>query len=278
MYNIIGSLGVMQGRLLPKFQGRYQAHPVGYWQKEFFIASELGLDYIEFILDFNDLEQNPLTTQIGIQEIKDVIQKSGVAIRSICADYFMEAPLHSSNQIIASHSKAVLKKLMDNGKELGLTDIVIPCVDQSTLQDQGAQDKLVAALTPFLELAEKTDINLALETDLSPKSFLTLLKRFDSSKITVNYDTGNSASLGFDPIEEFALYGDRISDIHIKDRKLHGSSVILGSGDTDFNSFFKALNKITFKGPLIMQVYRDEEGVSVFKEQLAWLKQFLNNS
>ena len=25
--------GIMQGRLLPKYQDRYQAHPVGYWQK-----------------------------------------------------------------------------------------------------------------------------------------------------------------------------------------------------------------------------------------------------
>ena len=32
-------IGVMQGRLLPKHQGRYQAHPLGYWQKEFEIAS-----------------------------------------------------------------------------------------------------------------------------------------------------------------------------------------------------------------------------------------------
>ena len=275
MHNLIGSLGVMQGRLLPKFQGRYQAHPVGYWQKEFSIASELGLDYIEFILDYNDLDLNPLISKTGINEIRDVVQKSGVGIRSVCADYFMEAPLHALSAVAANQSKVLLKKLLENGKELGLKDIVIPCVDQSSLQDQDSQERLVEALSPFLALAEKTDINLALETDLSPIKFLNLLKRFDSSKITVNYDTGNSASLGFDPIEEFAAYGDRISDIHIKDRKLHGSSVILGTGDTDFNSFFKALNTITFNGPFIMQVYRDDEGITVFKEQLEWFKTIL---
>ena len=276
MHNLIGSLGVMQGRLLPKFQGRYQAHPVGYWQKEFSIASELGLDYIEFILDYNDLDLNPLISKTGINEIRDVVQKSGVGIRSVCADYFMEAPLHALSAVAANQSKVLLKKLLENGKELGLKDIVIPCVDQSSLQDQDSQERLVEALSPFLALAEKTDINLALETDLSPIKFLNLLKRFDSSKITVNYDTGNSASLGFDPIEEFAAYGDRISDIHIKDRKLHGSSVILGTGDTDFNSFFKALNTITFNGPFIMQVYRDDEGITVFKEQLEWFKTILS--
>ena len=54
------NIGVMQGRLLPKYQGRYQAHPVNYWQNEFEIAKNIGLDCIEFILDFNDAEINPL--------------------------------------------------------------------------------------------------------------------------------------------------------------------------------------------------------------------------
>ncbi|MEL0046761.1 MAG: sugar phosphate isomerase/epimerase, partial [Deltaproteobacteria bacterium] len=53
-------LGVMQGRLLPKYQGRYQAHPIGYWQDEFPLAAEVGLDCIEFILDYSQAEENPL--------------------------------------------------------------------------------------------------------------------------------------------------------------------------------------------------------------------------
>ena len=53
-------IGVMQGRLLPKYKGRYQAHPLGYWQDEFYIAKDLGLDCIEFILDYENAELNPL--------------------------------------------------------------------------------------------------------------------------------------------------------------------------------------------------------------------------
>ena len=48
-------IGVMQGRLLPKYKGNYQAHPLGYWKKEFKIARDIGLDNIEFILDFNEV-------------------------------------------------------------------------------------------------------------------------------------------------------------------------------------------------------------------------------
>ena len=32
--------GIMQGRLLPKYKNRYQAHPFGYWEDEFWIAQK----------------------------------------------------------------------------------------------------------------------------------------------------------------------------------------------------------------------------------------------
>jgi len=272
---MIESIGIMQGRLLPKFQGRYQAHPVGYWQKEFEIAKNLNLGLIEFILDFNQYEINPLMTMQGLGEINALVDQTGVTVKSVCADYFMEAPLHSENSVIGEKSSLVLKQLIKNGGAIGITDIVIPCVDQSSLKNIEDQVRFVNKLTPLLDEAAKYNINLALETDLAPKPFLELLNMFDSEKIKVNYDTGNSASLGYDPLEEFACYGDKISDIHIKDRQLGGGSVPLGSGDADFNSFFTALSKIDYNGIFIMQVYRDDEGVEIFKRQFGWFKNLI---
>ena len=53
-------LGVMQGRLVPKYKDRYQAFPKDNWKDEFKIASSFGLDCIEFIFDYEDYEENPL--------------------------------------------------------------------------------------------------------------------------------------------------------------------------------------------------------------------------
>ena len=60
----------MQGRLLQKYNNRFQAHPVGYWQEEFPLAQKLGLDCIELILDLNDINLNPLMSPEGLKEIK----------------------------------------------------------------------------------------------------------------------------------------------------------------------------------------------------------------
>jgi len=265
-------IGVMQGRLLPKYLGRYQAYPVGYWQEEFPKAAALGLDCIEFILDFDSAEQNPLLTPGGPEEIMRIVAESGVAVQTICADIFMEAPLHHPDEQIAAYSQNILERLLERASTLSVTDIVIPCVDKSSMLDETAQDRFVRRLKPIVDKAEALIVNLALETDLAPQPFAELLETFESQRVTVNYDTGNSAAHGFDPIEELACYGDRISDIHIKDRVLNGGSVELGSGDTKFDDFFDVLGKFSYIGPFILQAYRDDEGMAIFQKQLEWFR------
>ena len=79
----------------------------------------------------------------------------------------------------------------------------------------------------------------------------------------VNYDSGNSASLGFAVAEEFAAYGDRVGSVHIKDRVRGGSTVPLGSGSTDFEALFVALDEIEYRGDFILQVARGTPGDEV---------------
>ena len=270
-------IGVMQGRLLQKYEQRYQAHPIGYWQEEFLLAQKLGLDCIEFILDFNDIHLNPLMSDEGIREITKLVNHTGVSVDTICADYFMEFPLHSENSLVVLEGKKALSNLLHASIELGVTDIVIPCVDKSSITDMDKRELFGKRIREILPDFENTGVNLALETDLDPISFKNLLHSFDSELIKVNYDIGNSASLGFNVVEELSAYGDLISDIHIKDRSLRGASIFLGKGNADFKLFFEVLGNYNYQGPFIMQAYRDDEGVGVFEEQLQWIRPYLNN-
>ena len=267
----------MQGRLLPKYQGRYQAHPVDYWQKEFKIAKQIGLDCIEFILDYNDARKNPLLKDGGAEEILRICDDTSVSVNTICADYFMEAPLHARDESVAMNSKEILISLLKTSSKLGVTDIIIPCVDQSSLDTKESVSRFINQIQSILPDAESLEINLSLETDLAPQPFFDLLSKFDSNRITVNYDIGNSAALGYDPIEELNTYGNLVTDIHIKDRELGGGPIILGRGNVDFENFFAALKEIKYKGPFIFQAYRDDEGVEIFKKQLNWITPHFKN-
>ena len=92
--------GIMQGRLLPKFKGNFQAHPLGYWEDEFEIAARMRFDCIEFILDFYKFEENPLMNDIGIDAILFHSELHNVKVKSICADYFMKSPVFTKKAII----------------------------------------------------------------------------------------------------------------------------------------------------------------------------------
>jgi len=268
-------IGVMQGRLLPKYQGRYQAHPKGYWQKEYEIAKALDLDCIEFILDFNDAELNPLLRSGGIEEILEISKTSGITTKTICADYFMQAPIHSMNESVATKSLNILSRLLHSSSKLEVTDIVIPCVDQSSLNNKKSIERFVLKMQTILSVAEDYNINISLETDLAPVPFVELLERLNSKNVTVNYDIGNSAALGYNSVEELDAYGCRISDIHIKDRVFGGGTVVLGNGHADFPLFFNKLSEFNYNGPFIMQAYRDDDGVGIFKNQLDWISQYI---
>ncbi len=269
-------IGVMQGRLLPKYQGRYQAHPSGYWMDEFPIASNLGLECIEFIFDFNDYELNPLLTKEGRLHIQTLEKDCGIKVLSVCADYFMEAPLHKGTSQSIEKSLNILSQLIYCCSELSVGNLVIPCVDHSRFDNTKQQQIFCRQISKLIPRVEEFEINLSLETDLPPDEFRSLLGELDHPRITVNYDTGNSASNGFDPVMELEAYGDKISDLHIKDRTLGGGPVELGKGDFDFQLFFQEFKQIDFRGPIILQAYRDEEGVEIFRRQLFWFKQLIN--
>lgn len=251
-------LGIIQGRLVPKLGERYQAFPVNYWEAEFHIARELGFTDIEFILDEGTEDQNPLMSANGLAHLKSVIETTGVGVKAICADYFMEAPFHSDHQ---TKSESVLKTLIESAGELGVKDIVIPCVDQSTLKGEEDQARVIDSVSKHLDLAREKGVLINFETDLAPKPFRDFVDKFDSPTVKVNYDIGNSASLSYNPEEEFEAYGDLISDLHIKDRPAGGASVMLGTGGADFDLVFGLLKKHSFKGHITMQASRAENYV-----------------
>ncbi len=263
--------GIIQGRLLPAFKSNYQAHPVGTWGSEFKIARDLNLRNIEFILDAYLYNENPLLSDEGIQQIKKNIQSSKVAVKSICADIFMTWPLNNLKESERIYFYNLINKLILNASKIGVFDIVIPFVDNSSIKNENEMDFVVSFLNSFEELCLEKNINLCLETDLKPEKFLRFLKKFKNTKIRVNYDSGNSAANGYKLEEELKLYGHLISNIHIKDRLFKGGPVPLGSGDAELKGIKQFISN-GFDGIVSFQAFRDENPIQTFKDQYEYFK------
>ncbi len=87
------AIGIMQGRLSPPEDNRFQSFPRSSWREEIARARVAGLDYIEWIYDDYGSPVNPITSEDGIGELAALKAKYGLGTPAICADWFMDFPL-----------------------------------------------------------------------------------------------------------------------------------------------------------------------------------------
>ena len=228
---------------------------------EFRFAAEVGLDCIEWIYETGTDHANPLRTGNGVREIEDVANATGVAVRSVCADYYMADRLVLPDGGIGETALAHLKALVARVGSLGARHIVLPFVDSSSLSTRSEVDCLLRVLEAALPDAEAANVELHLETDLKPAVLADILDRVSHPMLRANYDTGNSASLGHDPEEELTDLAGHLGSVHIKDRMLGSTTVPLGKGAADLAACFRLFRVVGYKGPFILQAAR-EAGLS----------------
>jgi hexulose-6-phosphate isomerase len=267
-------IGIMQGRLSEPIDEKIQAYPAKTWKEEFKIASELGLNSIEWIVE-EPLITNALMSKVGIKEVISVIQRNQVRVDFICADIFMERPLYDFSKEGLLEKTKLLNEVVLSAKEVGASCVEIPFVDNSRLNSEEKIKNAIEILNKSLDYADDLDMVLALETDLDPENQVQLIEKINHDALRLNYDIGNSASLGYDPIAELDAYGKLIANVHIKDRVLGGSTVPLGEGSADIPKVLRHLSQIGYQGDFILQAARQSDDVLAAKDYLEQVKKWI---
>lgn len=253
-------IGFMQGRLSPLIDGRIQAFPWPCWQDEFPIAKQHGFRLMEWTLDQERLYENPLLATGGQDEIRKLCRSHGLEIPSLTGDCFMHAPFWKAQ----GDEREVLERdflaVAGACTAVGISMMVVPLVDNGRLETPAQEDALVAFLQNQAKLLSEHNLLVVFESDFDPAELARFIGRLDPALFGINYDIGNSAALGFNTSDEFAAYGHRIVNIHIKDRVLGGTTVPLGTGNANFESVFSALARIGYTGNYILQTARATNG------------------
>ena len=269
-------IGIMQGRLLAPEPGRIQAFPRLNWPSEFYLAAAVPLAYIEWIYDRYGADVNPLLTEDGVHALLQLAQKRNLPIRAICADWFMDFPFLRCTEDERRFRQDALIRLFTQAKLLNAVRIVLPLVDNSRISSSMEEEIIIQTIEGVYAAMDGSGIELHLESDLAPSLFAVLLNRVKHPLVKVNYDSGNSAALGFNVTEEFAAYGSRIGSVHIKDRRIGGSTVPLGSGGVDFKSLFKELELMQYSGDFTLQTARGSPGeeTTLARHDLAFVRRY----
>ena len=256
----MNDIAIMQGRLLPPSEGRLQAFPALLWRDEFDSLKKAGIACIEWIFEKPNEHVNPLGCDDGIKSLHQIIKKSGVGVRSVCADYYMEEPLIDVDGNVRCEAVNHLRWLMNQAAKLSVIYIVLPFVDSSSLNTSAQKNSLVSLMQSLGPKAAEMDLELHLEADINPTTFSHILRSINHPSIQVNFDIGNSAALGYDPKEELTALAPFLGSVHVKDRLFCGNTVPLGYGHADFSTCFKLIRKAGFKRQFVLQVARGKDG------------------
>ena len=165
------SIGIMQGRLVDReIKSRLQSFPWRYWRKEIKLANKNKIKFLEWTLDYNNFDHNPLIKRP--KKVFKYLKQNKVQVKTVTADFFMQKPPF----LINNKTSHYLKKLIEIANNVGIKYIIVPLVDNSSIKKY----KQKQILDYFRSLQKNTKfkkVKILFELDLSPTKLLKFINK-----------------------------------------------------------------------------------------------------
>ena len=243
----MNKIGILQGRLTASNGRGIQFFPTENWRQEFMLAKNIGFDCIEWLIEKEDPNDNPIFLASAMREIQDLQTKTGVSIPSVHGFYRKDE--HYPDEAVT---------LIEKTREVGANLILISFFKDNILATLEDKKLAVEQLRKAVAKAEQLGVRIGIETELAAREVLEFVAMFKSDAVGVYYDIGNMVSMGVDVVSEIRQIGPLIYGVHIKDRKRGGKTIPFGEGDSDFPAIFAVLKEIGYQGAYIFQGARSE--------------------
>jgi L-ribulose-5-phosphate 3-epimerase len=198
----------------------------------------------------------------------------------LTGDCFMQVPFWKAEGQAKTKLKDDFLAICLACSKVGIQMVVVPLVDNGRLDNLAQEDEVVQFLVSQQKFFTDHDLQIIFESDFVPNELRRFIDRLPVHTFGINYDIGNSAALGFDPKDEFAKYGSRVVNVHVKDRLLGGTTVPLKTGAAHFDAVFTELAKVGFQGNFILQTARATDNnhagvLSTYRDMtLQWIRQY----
>lgn len=251
-------------------------------------AQNHNINTIQYNMSCANLPTLPLHLEHRtLQNLQKLIKNTGIKVAALSGTFNMIHP----DKLERSLGLKGLSKLAQASHYIG-TNVITLCTgsrDASNMwrfhpdnQSQQAWDDLLITLENALHIAEKHEVILGIEPELSNVintmgKARSLLDTFQSKYLKIVMDAANLIpvhQLGrMNSIldEAFDLLGKDIVLAHAKDfRAKEDKFVAAGQGDLDFQYYLSLLKSVSYDGPLIMHGLSEEQVTAsrLFLEEL----------
>jgi len=235
-------MGIIQGRLSRPDEG-FQECPKN-WRREFELLRALSMNHIEWIVTKDSFETNPIFSENVCEH----------PVQSICADNIVDERIVERAYFFDNMTPICLSAIKNNIK-----NVTIPLLEDSDVSEDSIRKQFCILVK---ELSTKFDsINFSIEAELDPAKLEDILSLGENFSVT--YDTGNITSCGIDHEKYIRRFKHKINNVHLKDRTFDAQTVVPATGDTDFKTIFKNLNKINYTGVFTLQTARGQSGLEI---------------
>lgn len=254
---------------------------LNYWVFGGFTGEKTAYEFIDFAVE-NKLDGveltvcdclNPEITEEECKKIADYAKSKNIGIRTLASGFFWGCSLSADDEAERQQAIAFGKKYIQIANWIGAeTILVIPGAtrvawepDRPVVSYKNAWANAAASLKELLPVAEKLNVNLALENVwnrflLSPMEWKFFLDQFNSEKIGIYFDIANCCIYGR-PQDYVEILGSYVKAIHVKNFEetdcaggLHGFGDDICKGEVDFDALKKALAAINYNGPLTAEM------------------------
>jgi hexulose-6-phosphate isomerase len=199
-------------------------------------------------------------TEAGRTKIKQLSKENKIAIPSLYGACFTQAPFWKTKGQDQIELVSIFAKVLHACADLGIKYIVLPLIEDAALAGPEEQNVLEEILLNFVPTLQKLKLMIVFKSLYPPEQRAKVISHYPADCFSLNFDMGNSASLGWNPEQEITLLGGRIGNVHVDDRMRGGEMVPLGEGAVNFPKVFSTLKNVGYNGNYILQTARAAEG------------------
>ncbi len=233
------------------------------------LAEQIGLDGVE--VSFDGGPDNDLRSEKVRRQYLTEAKRRNVEICSLAMGVLNRVPYSSDPR-----AETWVAESIDVMAKLGVRMMLLPFFTRGEIKgDKTLQAAVIRRLKRIAPKAEKAGVVLGLETALNAEEHERILDAVGSPAVKVYYDVSNMLRRGNDIYQEIPRLGNRICRFHMKEK---GS--LLGQGDVDFLKVRKAIDKIGYRGWLVIEsaTVKGRPVADCYRHNLKYLRSIFPNS
>ena len=251
------------------------------WPQMLAAAGSAGYQFVEISIDESDERLARLEwPRAERRALHEALAEGPTTIDTMCLSGHRKYALGSQSEAMRSKAFLIMRRAIEFAAEFGIRIVQVAGYDvHYEPSTERTQALYMDAILRSAEWARESCVMLALENVECPlvdsiEKAMRFVQAADTPWLQIYPDIGNLTAMEKDVTRELLLGGRHLVGLHLKDTRIREfRRVPFGEGLVDFEAAFRTLKRLSFRGPLMVEMWNEAavDPVSVITQARQWL-------